>query len=147
MEIKLIRFRQTKDSTIGRLYAGPFECYVLEDGHRDVKEPGKTRIPAGRYKIECRFHGGLYERYTKQYKESHPMLELKSIPGFTDVLIHTGNTVLDTMGCLLVGTTYSLVGGCFQILESKKAYDALRKEVMPVFAKEDVFILITEDFV
>jgi hypothetical protein len=127
--IRSFRFKQTQDSTVSRLFAGGFECNVLEDGHRDVKEYGKTRIPAGTYKLTLRTHGGFYDRYTKLYKAPHPMIQLVDVPGFEDVLIHRGNAVDDTKGCLLLGMRFDLTNGVYRISESEKAYNAFRAAI------------------
>lgn len=146
MELIHIRFNQTPDSTIGRYFLGKFECYCLEDGFRDPKEYGKTRIPAGRYPLVLREHGGFYERYTREYKQPHPVLEIKDVPGFTDVLIHKGNLVTDTLGCHLLGTTYTLQNGVYQVAESKKAYDKFHEVIVPLFeVYEHLWIVIKED--
>lgn len=106
MKIDVIRFSSAETSTLGLLFLdGSFECYTLEDGFHKVKIPGKTRIPAGTYAIAFRNYGTHNERYLKKYGNDfhHGMLEVMRVEGFTDILIHKGNTGGDTAGCLLVG--------------------------------------------
>lgn len=149
---KLFRFKQTDDSTVGRFHCGAFECFVLEDGFRKEKVKGETRIPAGKYKLVMRTHGGFYDRYTKLYKEPHPMIQLVDVPGFEDVLIHRGNAVADTMGCLLLGNRYDMINGVYRLSESEKAYNAFRaaiaKDISEAMAKDGVlgWLKITEEF-
>jgi len=92
------RFKLTKRCTIGNmLIDGKFFCHTLEDKVRklpdEAKVWGKTAIPAGTYKVE------MYD--SPRFKRRLPLL--KDVPYFTGILIHRGNTVEDTVGCILVG--------------------------------------------
>ena len=77
------------------------QCDTLEPQWRDLKtQPkvmGKTAIPKGEYKIvmspSAKFHRN--------------MPYLIGVPQFEGIMIHPGNTVKDTMGCILVGTKNS----------------------------------------
>lgn len=102
-------------------------CFVLEDEPREVKIAGETCIPAGRYELKLRTHGGMFERYRVRYPwNAAGMLELRDVPNFTDVLIHCGNHKDDTRGCLLVGHGAFVYG---RISESIEAYTELYKRV------------------
>ena len=76
----------------GVLRCGDCECYTLErpwqDNRRDV-----SCIPAGTYKgrVLPSPHFGI------------DLPELLDVPGRDQILIHAGNTVDDTKGCILVG--------------------------------------------
>ncbi len=108
MFLSLDRFSSQSDSTLGLLRVnGQFACFILEDEYRAIKVPGETRIPAGRYPLKLRTHGGFHNRYINKYGTNFHkgMLEICEVPGFTDILIHTGNTDDHTAGCLLVGDT------------------------------------------
>lgn len=121
MEIRVERFDSGSDDTIGRLYIDEkFYCYTLEDEFREVKIKGETRIPEGIYKV------GFYDSPTHG-KES---LMIKDVPGFKYILIHTGNTEDDTMGCLLVGLRIGTLENKRAVLDSKNAY----KEIYPIIA-------------
>ena len=73
------------------------QCDTLEPKWRDLKTQqkvkGQTAIPEGEYKIvmspSAKFHRN--------------MPYLKNVPQFEGIMIHPGNTVKDTMGCILVG--------------------------------------------
>ncbi|MBK3519927.1 DUF5675 family protein [Carboxylicivirga marina] len=106
MELKVVRYSSSEESTLGLLFIdGVFACYTLEDEHRDVKVMGETRIPSGRYRVELRTFGRLHWRYLRKYgMDFHKgMLQIMNVPGFTDILIHKGNDDDDTAGCLLLG--------------------------------------------
>jgi hypothetical protein len=109
MNIELHRKFFKDTYTIGRIFIdGIYFCDSLEDKVRDLKDInhdgdftdegegkiyGQTAIPCGKYKI------GLY--WWKKHQRFVPIL--KSVPGFTGILIHSGATPKDTEGCILVG--------------------------------------------
>lgn len=98
LEQKLIA--ETPNSTASILKHGDkFLGFIIEDGHREVKEYGKTRIPGGCYEIVPLSQGEFYEKYKLKYGHTWvPML--KNVPGFTSILIHILNFVTETKGCL-----------------------------------------------
>ena len=96
--------RLTHDTrpTIGVLtFGATFLGFTLEDRPREVKVPGDTCIPAGTYDLRWRQHGKWAARFREWGFTGS--LELINVEGFTDVLIHAGNTKRDTAGCLLLG--------------------------------------------
>ena len=107
MKLQVVRTQFGKDATNGLLFIdGVFECYTLEDQYQAVKVMHETCIPEGTYDIEFRKTGGFHAKYSERYKNAHyGMLHLQDVPGFTYILIHTGNTDEHTSGCLIVGET------------------------------------------
>jgi len=107
MKLKVVRYSDDGDSTAGLLFInGKFECYTLEDEHREVKVMGETCIPEGTYKLGLRTVGGFNKRYTSKFPDIHKgMLQVMDVPGFEYILIHLGNTDEHTAGCLLVGSS------------------------------------------
>ena len=103
MTLDVIRVEFTPDSTRGELYVdGAFECYTLEDTYRNgdiyiTKVPGKTAIPLGTYPVIL--------SQSIRFKRLLP--EIKNVPNFSGVRIHSGNTSADTEGCILVGKVRS----------------------------------------
>ena len=73
------------------------QCDTLEPQWRDLKKEkkvrGKTAIPEGEYKIVM----------SPSSKFHRNMPYLKNVPQFEGIMIHPGNTVKDTIGCILVG--------------------------------------------
>ena len=107
MKLQVVRTQFGKDATNGLLFIdGVFECYTLEDQYQTVKVMHETCIPEGTYDIKFRKTGGFHAKYSARYKNAHyGMLHLQDVPGFTYILIHTGNTDEHTSGCLIVGET------------------------------------------
>jgi hypothetical protein len=92
----------------GVLYPGRHICNTLEDVVRDLSDYnhdgdfddpgegkiyGETAIPAGRYEVRM--------VWWQKHKGYYPMLH--DVPGFTGILIHSGTSQKDTLGCILVG--------------------------------------------
>lgn len=92
LEVK--RIKKESDYTIGQLFVnGEYFCDTLEDEIRQVKVMHETAIPVGTYKVTL-------ER-SPRFKRILPLLH--NVPGFTGILIHSGNTDKHTSGCILVG--------------------------------------------
>jgi hypothetical protein len=135
MKLNLERRWLTENSTIGVLdIDGEFFCYTLEDKMREpgVKVPGETCIPEGTYPVILSWspnHGRIMPR-------------LLNVPNFTGILIHKGNTNVDTKGCILVGRKY----GVDQIMESTLAYnDLFDKMRFAILSGEVISITISLD--
>ena len=124
---KLVREQFTPQSCLGRLLINDtFECFTLEDVDRhledgiSIKVPKQTAIPRGTYEITIDFS----ERFKRR------MPHLLAVPKFTGIRIHSGNTVADTEGCILLGQTFHLNHNdnpdlnSFSIFHSKAAYEA-----------------------
>ena len=110
MKIEVVLIAESANSTLSQMRVdGAFFCFVIEDGHRPVKIAGETRIPEGVYKVKRRTHGGFYDRYRARHGHAFA-IELENVPGFADILIHTGNTKEDTRGCLLVADQAGRLG-------------------------------------
>lgn len=147
MELGVYRYYDSGNATLGLfmidgLFSG---AYTLEDEYRDVlggkKVMGESRIPEGRYRVKLREFGGHHERYTQKYDFHKGMLQVMDVPGFTDILIHTGNTEKHTMGCLLIG---ELPSSSETIRDSVKAYKKLYPKIAEaILVGEEVWITYT----
>lgn len=97
-EITLVRDTYKSDATFGILKVDDFSCQTLEPP-KDNEYPNRRCIPTGKY--------GLYLRYSPHH--GYAVLGYSGIPGFTDVEIHPGNDVYDTLACTIVGDTRSTI--------------------------------------
>lgn len=138
MEITQHRKIFTDKSTISTVdIDGLPECFFLEDAVRDVKIPGKTAIPYGRYKIVVT----KSNRFSQLAGKDVYLPLLLNVPGFDGVRIHAGNRPEDTEGCLLTGTAY----GTNQVMNSRTAFIQLNEKINQVLkAGEDVWITINK---
>lgn len=111
MKIVLKRVAQTKKGTFGILLAdGVPLCVTLEDPWKDNAR-NVSCIPEGEYKLKP--HNG------SKFKN---VWILQDVPDRSAILIHAGNTIKDTSGCILVGRSFSANG----IRSSKDALNHIR---------------------
>ena len=118
MELILKRIALRSEYTIGKLYVdGEYVCDTIEDTVRDldkdgkfangeVKIPGKTAIPYGRYEVTMKVKSPKYSNFTKYSwakKYDGYLPRLLNVPHFEGILIHCGNTADDSDGCIIVG--------------------------------------------
>jgi len=103
MKLTLKRQECGRKSTLGRLLVdGVDECIVIEDMDRqlevnpDAKVYGETCIPRGTYQVII--------TYSNRFKKELPLLV--DVPGFEGIRIHSGNSHVDSSGCLLPSTAY-----------------------------------------
>lgn len=107
MELKLQRQIKTTKSSIGDLFIdGKVFCNTLEDTDRGLKQSdtldhikqvkvqNQTAIPTGRYQV-------IIDMSTRFQKL---MPHIINVPGYEGIRIHSGNTDVDTDGCILLGT-------------------------------------------
>ena len=120
--IHVNRLNHDDQPTIGiTTVNGRFLCFCLEDRYRKEKVAGDTRIPQGTYTLRWREAGSWAARFKKRGLPGS--LELCDVPGFTDILVHYGNTHDDTAGCLLMGMGADL--GSRSIQKSRIAVNML----------------------
>jgi len=109
--MNLYVYRRIRDAayTSGHIYSCMRRlCDTLEDPVRDLKDLnndgdfndedegkiyGQTAIPKGKYELKM--------QYSPSFDRVMPYLQ--DVPGFSYVMIHPGNSVTDTKGCILVG--------------------------------------------
>ena len=137
MQLVLERKWKKPNYTIGVLSIdGERFCETLEDVDRDltstmtveqikaIKKPNETAIPTGTYKITLDTFSPRFGNKSFYKKVSGGKLpRTLNIQGFVGVLIHCGNTNLDTSGCILVGRNLE-VG---QVLKSQETFEKLYK--------------------
>lgn len=102
-------------------------CVTLEDPNNSNKQ-GVSCIPTGTYEVSK--HNG--------YKYQNVWI-VENVPNREAILIHNGNTIKDTQGCILVGSLFGYLWDLPAIIDSQKALNKLRKTL------PDNFILTIYD--
>lgn len=121
MDIRIDRLYKKENYTIGNLYInGKYLCNTLEDKVRDMeteedKVYGETAIPEGRYEVVL--------SYSNNFKKVLP--EILGVEFFKGIRIHSGNTIDDTEGCILVGENKE-VG---KVINSRKTMKKLMSRI------------------
>lgn len=97
---------------LGKIYADDrFICYSLDPR---VLNPGTYNLKV---------------TYSPKFKRELPLITGATVGPERRILIHAGNTLADTKGCILVGDTVQIdSAGNIKILNSKKTLDLLLKE-------------------
>lgn len=117
MELVLERKWKKSDYTIGILLINNKKfCEVIEDKDRGlkdsmtseqiklIKKPNMTAIPTGTYDVTLDVFSSKFGNVPFYKKVCNGKLpRLLNVKGFEGILIHCGNTQLDTSGCLIVG--------------------------------------------
>ena len=124
--------------TIGRLFVDGKRFYeTLEDRDRSLfqddrlavirrtKVYGETAIPKGTYEVRMDVVSQKYAAVEWFKFTGGRMPRLMNVPGFDGILIHPGNTALDTLGCILVGRN-TKVG---QLTASRDTFKDLWKQM------------------
>ena len=154
MELTLKRIALRSEYTIGKLYVnGEYVCDTIEDTVRDldkdgkfangeVKIPGKTAIPYGRYEITMKVKSPKYSNFSKYSwakKYDGYLPRLLNVPHFDGVLIHVGNSALDSEACVLVGEN-KVVG---KVINSVNTFRRLMDDYLVPAKKRNENIAIT----
>jgi hypothetical protein len=78
-------------------------------------------LNSGTYKLEM--------SYSPKFKRELPLITGATVGPERRILIHPGNTLADTRGCILVGDTVQIdSNGNIKILNSRKTLEKLLKE-------------------
>ena len=127
MIVRIVRVENSDQGALGVLLINDeIFCCCLEP---DRDDKAKLYIPQGLY--DCfRFHGTKWPN----------TFEIK-IPGHTAVLFHAGNVEADTLGCVLLGSSFGKLKGQRAVLNSGATF----KEFLVVTKDVDKFTLFVTD--
>ena len=135
MDFTLKRF-SSGPGVLGQLFSGDhFLCYTLEPPEDRPEHPC---IPAGTYKLSLAFS----PHFTPVL--GHDMIHVEDVPGRSNILIHPGNYLRDTLGCIMPGRTFSTDGPEYEIYASRDAYSMLYPLVSGAILSEGVTLTIEE---
>lgn len=113
MELTLIREAYEDDHTRGTLYVNGTMFRTLEPAWLN-NQKNKSCIPEGTYQWEL--------RESPKFKKH---ILIKNIQNRNLILIHVGNTTLDTRGCILIGKKAGKIQGKEAVLNSRTALEEL----------------------
>lgn len=115
----------------GKVERGTRFCDTIEDPDRGLssdmplsvikakKVYGRTAIPRGRYRVVMGVQSPTYAKKPEWMAYNNAeMPRIEGVPGWSGLLIHTGNTADHTLGCLVVGSNDK--PGC--VLQSKATF-------------------------
>jgi len=133
--IRLTRKWETDKSTIGEFTIdnSDIKGYILEENGESTKASGlERRIPIGTYNLV--WHSGTrFKNVLKLYNDDVPLSRA--------ILIHSGNSDLDTEGCLLPGKSKSK-----DWVSSSKAKLKEINDYVTEIGIKNATIIITEDY-
>ena len=116
------------DMLLTRVYVGPEGAFgtlsplgkppfvlTLERTYPAAGDSWKTKVPPGTYSCVRGMH---------QLKNGPQFstFEITGVSGHSDILFHTGNTELDSEGCVLLGLTFGVIAGERGVLQSRSAF-------------------------
>jgi hypothetical protein len=99
IDARLTRFDSSEQGTVGELVAGKFRCFTMEPPWKDNRR-NLSSIPPGVY--PCQMVRSA--RYGEVYAVTR-------VPGRSAILIHAGNIVQHTKGCILPGARMGKLPG------------------------------------
>lgn len=152
MEIYNRRLIHTHNSTLGILSYENFVPvgFIIEDEPREVKVTGKTRIPAGRYKLGIRKENTpltLKHRISRFYKpwfQYH--IEVLNVPNFSGIYFHMLNNETHTAGCQGGAKNAHIINGEFTCTNSTEMIREFYEIVYPLLESGiDVFYTIIDE--
>lgn len=140
MKIVIERKYKKEGYTIGSLFInGQWICNTLEPRDRGLKQSmsrleiaiakvyQETAIPEGSYRVKV----GLSTKFNAR----RPYI--LDVTGFSGIMIHEGNTVRDTKGCILVGK--NTVKG--RLTESRKCLGEVMSRVLDAEDRDEVVMI------
>lgn len=129
MKVEIRRVVYHKYGTFGVLLIDdlPF-CVTLEEPNLG-NQSHISCVPTGAYEVEY--------WNTAHFPNTY---HVKDVPGRDAILIHSGNTIEDTEGCILLGTFFASSGKLPSVAGSRDALNKFRSVM-----KRDKFTLTIKD--
>jgi hypothetical protein len=147
--VKILRFKRFLRRYDG--IASTIKLVDINSGDVDLLGVGleeeEVAIKEGTYKLRIRDVGGFHNRYTRKFYFHEGMIEVV-VPGRKYILLHIGNTIKDTEGCLLMGESLVLqpnqaVGGKHLFIgSSTAAYIDIYKKIIDDVKKKNIVLMV-----
>lgn len=121
--IDLIRVVKAPLGTFGVMLSGNTPmCLTCEDPWNG-NQTSISCIPPGSYSV------------TNYTSSKFPNVwSVNNVPGRSAILIHNGNTILDTHGCILVGASYGTLNGYPSVTDSVNTLSMLKVRLPDTFS-------------
>ena len=120
MKLEIIRVEHSETGTFGTLSIdGQAFCVTLELPYRGNMN-NVSCIPPGLYQCQ-RTLSPLIEKITGGKWDQ--TFEITGVPARSRILLHSGNTVQDTHGCVLVASSFGKLKGERAVLNSGATFD------------------------
>jgi hypothetical protein len=140
VELTLIRRAYLREATLGILRVAGKRFATLEEGWRaDPHGPGGQRregsltescVPDGTYALRphtsAKYPQGVYALINESLGVWYQDRPHGQTWGRQAILIHSGNTVADIEGCILVGVMHGMMNGQAAVLNSRDALASLK---------------------
>jgi Steigviridae/Suoliviridae L,D-carboxypeptidase/transpeptidase len=111
------------NGTTGRLSVDGREfCFTLEPAKETRITDGPVCVPAGSYPVTIDF--------SPRFRRAMP--RVLNVPGRDGILLHWGNYVENTEGCILVGSSKSMIQGAAPepaVWDSRETFGRLYREI------------------
>lgn len=107
--LKRISYNDTE--TAGALVMDGFPIALTLERPWKENESDISCIPTGNYTCQRVISPKFGETF-----------EITGVPGRSNILFHSGNTDLDTHGCVLLGSSFGQLNGFNAVLSSKPAF-------------------------
>lgn len=125
--IRLQRFCYAPVGTFGRLnLPSGWGCYTVERPWVG-NEPNRSCIPEGVYDLGLRRSSPVVERTTGgEFREGW---EVRDVTGRTYIMLHPGNTLRDTEGCICPGRHLGYITDVWAVTDSRVTFRRLMREL------------------
>jgi basic membrane lipoprotein Med (substrate-binding protein (PBP1-ABC) superfamily) len=122
VKVFLIRTERKSTHTLGVLVVGDTKFYIIErpwlNNQRNI-----SCIPSGTYQVDY-----LARSASGKYKKCY---HVRNVPNRGGILIHNGNLVKHSKGCLINGKRAGFIAGARAVLSSRTAMRELHKLIGP----------------
>ena len=115
MQIKLVRLTEINDTTLGVLMLDGWPHLSTLELRWNNNQRNISSIPMGTY----RYVVHVSPRFGKT-------IRVEEVPERDGIIVHRGNTKLDTRGCILVGTAFGYLDELPAVRDSRRGMKKFR---------------------
>lgn len=120
--VRLDRMGSTPWGTFGTLRLADGTAFPTVERPWEYNAPGKSCIPAGEYLMALRGSPVVQRTSGNAFRSGW---EIQGVPGRDLIMIHPGNWMDDSNGCVLVGRAHAVINGKPGVTASRAAFKDL----------------------